>query len=107
MTDTQIEADLSRRSLVKTAAAVAAVGGTLALAGPAATAEAAGKTAANGEEQLPASRVPDDHRGEAGDGVLVRVLDVRTGTLEVYTAGGRHHTITDRALAAQLARLGR
>ena len=105
MTDTQIE-DLSRRSLVKTVAAVAAVGGTLALAGPAATAEAAGKTTANGDEHLPAARAPQNHHGEAGDGVLVRVLDARTGTLEVYTPTG-HHTITDRALAMQLARLGR
>ncbi|MBR7830912.1 hypothetical protein KDK95_31700 [Actinospica sp. MGRD01-02] len=91
--------DLSRRSLVKTAATAAAVGGALALAGPAAGAEAAtvpGQTAADAPE----------HRPEAGDGVLVRVLDARLGTLEVYTEHG-HRTCTDRALAAQLARLAR
>ena len=98
MTDNQIDADLSRRSLVKTAAAVAAAGGALALAGPAATAQAA--------DSAPAAKsAPETHDGKADTNVLVRVLDARLGTLEVYTATG-HHTITDRALAARLGRLG-
>jgi len=94
------ESELSRRSLVKTAATAAAVGGVLALAGPAAGAEAAAVPA-----QMPAAATPD-HRPATGDGVMVRVLDARLGTLEVYTEHG-HRTITDRALAAQLTRLGR
>jgi hypothetical protein len=92
---------LSRRSLVKTAAtAAAAAGGALAVAGPASPAAAAALPAA------PPARVPEQYPS-TGDGVLVRVLDVRLGTLEVYTRTGGHHTVTDRALAAQLARLAR
>ena len=105
MTDTQIVADVSRRSLVKGAAAAAAAGGALALAGPAATADAA-DSVANAEDVPAAGAAKKQHHHDTGAGVLVRVLDARLGTLEVYTATG-HHTITDRALAAQLARLGR
>jgi len=104
MTDNQIEADLSRRSMVKTAAAVAAAGGALALAGPAGTAQAAGSAAQSA--YVPAGRAPETHHGAADHSVLVRVLDARLGTLEVYTEAG-HRTVTDRALAAALARLGR
>lgn len=100
MIDPLADSDLSRRSLVKTAATAAAAGGALALAGPAAGAEAAAVPA-----QMPAAATPD-HHSAAGGGVMVRVLDPRLGTLEVYTEHG-HRTITDRALAAQLARLGR
>ena len=104
MTDTQIATALSRRSLVRTAAAAAAVGGTLALAGTAAAAEAADSPAKG--EHVPAARIAEHPHHDAGAGVLVRVLDARLGTLEVYTQAG-HRTVTDRALAAQLARLGR
>ena len=103
MIDSSADTDLSRRSLVKTAAATAAVaGGVLALAGPAGTADAAEATAQ--PQHLPAARTVEHE--PAGEGVLVRVLDARLGTLEVYTEHG-HRTVTDRALAAQLARLGR
>lgn len=106
MTDNQIDADLSRRSMVKTAAAVAAAGGALALAGPAGAAQAAGSAAQRA--YVPAGRTePDTHHGAADHGVLVRVLDTRLGTLEVYTEDGHHRTVTDRPLAAALARLGR
>ncbi len=102
MIDPLAGSDLSRRSLVKTAATAAAVGGALALAGPASGAEAATVPA-----QMPAApAAAPEHRSAAGDGVLVRVLDARLGTLEVYTTHG-HRTVTDRSLAAQLARLGR
>lgn len=102
--------DLSRRSLVKTAATAAAVGGALALAGPASAAEAAAvpeqATAAGTTAHGTTAQGPVAHGPEAGDGVLVRVLDARRGTLEVYTEHG-HRTVTDRALAAQLARYAR
>ena len=92
--------DLSRRSLVKTAATAAAVGGTLVLGLPGG-AEAAARPAAR---RAQAADAPE-HR-ESGDGVLVRVVDERLGILEVYTGTG-HRTITDRDLAVRLARLAR
>ena len=99
--------ELSRRSLVKTAATAAAAGGALVLGGPAVSAQAAGRP-----EQLPAPR-PEElpaagaaERHEVGDGVMVRVIDVRTGALELYTTDG-HRMVVDRALALQIARLGR
>ena len=100
--------ELSRRSLVRTAATAAAAGGALALAGPAVTAQAAARperpSADRAGQQVPAADA--DGRYEAGDGVMVRVIDVRTGTLELYTGDG-HRTVVDRALAVQIARLGR
>ena len=107
MIDEKTGSPLSRRSLVKVTATAAAVGGALVLAGPAATADAA----TTGDEHASATRAagPDEHAHQhAGDatGVLVRVLDARLGTLEVFTSAG-HRTITDSSLAAQLARLGR
>ena len=101
MIDEQTASAFSRRSLVKGAATVAAVGGVLAVAGPAATAgaattderSAATGTAGHGNEQHPGDTV-----------VMVRVLDARHGTLEVFTSSG-HHTITDAGLATQLTRL--
>jgi hypothetical protein len=103
MIDEQTGSAFSRRSLVKGAATAAAVGGALALAGPAATADAA-----TSSERTPASGATGlDHEQHGSDAaVLVRVLDARLGTLEVYTPTGRR-TITDSALAVQLARLGR
>jgi hypothetical protein len=98
MTDPIAGSDLSRRSLVKTAATAAAVGGALVLAGPASGAEAAAVPA-----QTTASGTTE-HGPATGEGVLVRVIDARLGTLEVYTGHG-HRTVTDRALAAQLVRL--
>jgi len=100
MIDEQTGSAFSRRSLVKGAATAAAVGGVLALAGPAATAEAA--TGNQQPSQAPATGHESEQRGAAA--VLVRVLDARLGTLEVYTPTG-HRTITDSALAAQLTRL--
>lgn len=101
MIDEQTGSAFSRRSLVKGAATAAAVGGVLVMAGPAATAEAA--TSNQQPSQAPATGRESEQRG--GDGaVLVRVLDARLGTLEVFTSSG-HRTITDSALAAQLTRL--
>jgi hypothetical protein len=100
MTDNQVGADLSRRSVVKTTVAAAAAGGVLALAGPAAFAQAA-EPAGDGKH-IPVARTPESRA--AGTGVLVRVLDANAGTLEIYTAAG-HHTVSDRALATQLTRL--
>ena len=98
--------ELSRRSLVRTAA-TAAAGGALVLAGPALSAQAAdraGRRPAVRAQPLPADRTGQppaarvDAQHQAGDGVMVRVIDVRTGTLELYTADG-HRTVVDRALA--------
>jgi hypothetical protein len=108
MTDPVAGSDFSRRSLVKTAATAAAVGGALALAGPAAGAEAAtvpGQTTA-ADTDIDTDTDTAANGPETGGGELVRVLDARQGTLELYTEHG-HRTITDRALAAQLGRLGR
>jgi hypothetical protein len=101
MIDEQPASSFSRRSLVKGAATAAAVGGVLAVAGPAATAGAA-TTNEHSAATGTAGHDNDQHLGDAA--VLVRVLDARLGTLEVYTSNG-HHTITDAGLAAQLTRL--
>lgn len=101
MTDPLAGSDLSRRSLVKTAATAAAVGTGLAAAGPATTARAAAVP-----EQAPPAHGPLAGQDDPGTRVLVRLLDARAGTLELYTEHG-HRTLTDRALAARLARLGR
>lgn len=103
MIDSPTGSDLSRRSLVKTAATVAAAGGVLALAGPATAASA---DAPGVPEQLPAGRHHENRHHRAGTQVMVRVLDERLGVLEVY-GDDAHHTLTDRALAAQLVRLAR
>jgi hypothetical protein len=103
MIDEQTGSALSRRSLVKGAATAAAVGGALALAGPAATADAA----TSGEHPTAADAAGQDREQHGNDGaVMVRLLDARRGTLEVYTATS-HRTVTDSALAAQLVRLDR
>jgi hypothetical protein len=103
MSDSPTGSDVSRRSLVKTAATAAAAGGALVLAGPAAT--AAADTAGRSEQAHPGRDAEPDHRdGDAH--VMVRVIDERLGTLEVFTATG-HRFVTDRALARQLVRLGR
>jgi len=107
MIDEKTGSSLSRRSLVKVTATAAAVGGALVLAGPAATADAATNGSEHPSAALAAGRDEHGHQ-HAGDaaGVMVRVLDARLGTVEVFTPAG-HRTITDASLAAQLARLGR
>jgi len=110
MTDSQTGPDFSRRALVRTAATAAAAGGALALARPASaaapTAAGDGAVAAHRAEQVPGSRAADPDHRDADAHVMVRVLDARLGTLEVYTEHG-HHVVTDRTLALQLVRLGR
>lgn len=103
MIDSATDSDVSRRSLVKTAATAAAVGGALALAGPAAAAaaDAAGKS-----EQVPPARDAGPGHRNTDDHVMVRVIDERLGTLEVFTDAG-HRFVTDRELAGRLVRLGR
>jgi hypothetical protein len=103
MIDEQTGSSLSRRSLVKGAATVAAVGGALTLAGPAATADAA--TSSGHSPATDAAGHDSEQHGKDG-AVMVRVLDARLGTLEVYTPTS-HRTVTDAALAAQIARLDR
>ena len=104
MIDPTAGSDLSRRSLVKTAGTAAALGGALALAGPAATATAAAAAPAT-PRHAPTTGAPASQHDEPAAAVMVRVIDARLGTLEVYTATG-HRTVTDRALAARLAPLG-
>lgn len=71
-----------------------------ALAGPAAAAAAATP------EHTTATRAAATRHDEPATGLMARVIDARLGTREVYTTTG-HRTVTDRALAASLARLGR
>lgn len=103
MTDSPTGSDVSRRSLVKTAATAAAIGGALALAGPAGTAAA---DAAGKPEQVPPARGAEPDHRNSDTHVMVRVVDERLGTLEVFTDEG-HRFVTDRELAARLVRLGR
>jgi hypothetical protein len=95
-------APMSRRSVLRGAAGAGAAGlaiGTLAggaLASPALAAareDGAADTAARGEHA-------------ADDAVVVHVLSVRSGEIDVYR-GTTHVRVTDRALAARLARASR
>lgn len=99
MSETPAPPALSRRGLVKTTAALAAVGGAALL--PAAPAAAAG----------PAPQRPDTPAGaEPGSATAapasftVHVRDAATGELDIYH-GTSHTPVRDRALAARLARL--
>jgi nitrous oxide reductase len=91
---------LSRRSMLRSTAGAGAAG--LALTGLAsAPALAAGRTAARPEHDHTAEHLPADLAD--ADDVVVHVRNVRTGELDVYR-GTSHVRVTNRQLAAQLAR---
>lgn len=105
MTEPEHDA-LSRRSLVKTAAAAAAVGGAMMIAGPAAAAETGTDTDTDaGEASAVSASAAASHEAATGD-VVVHVRNAATGELDVYTPVG-HRDVTDPALAARLIRLAR
>jgi secreted PhoX family phosphatase len=97
---------LSRRTVLRGAAgagaaglAMSALAGT-ALAGPAMAATRENSRNTRGAAQDEAHDVTD------GEAVVVHVRDVRTGELDVYR-GTSHVRMTDRELAARLARAGK
>ncbi|MER7674025.1 hypothetical protein ABTY61_36980 [Kitasatospora sp. NPDC096128] len=88
---------LSRRRLMRQAAAVGAAG----LAATLVTGAGAGTAAA--ADDAPAA---DPHRAPVPDHdepMIVHVRDIRSGHLDVYS-GERHQRVQDPALAAALAR---
>jgi hypothetical protein len=95
----------SRRSVLRGAAGAGAAG--LAMTTLAGTAFASPALAAARERDRDASAgasdASDDHDGED---VVVHVRDVRSGEMDVYR-GTSHVKVTDRALAATLARASR
>ena len=95
---------LSRRSLVKSAAVVAAAGtATLAVGGPAGASTTA--PAADAAAAVPGARA--ESAGVTAHGPLVvHVHDAATGELDIYS-GESHVSVHDRDLAARLAKLAR
>ncbi|WP_037604236.1 hypothetical protein [Streptacidiphilus rugosus] len=94
---------LSRRGLMKhaTAAGAATVAAGLALnTGLAGTAAAAGRGTATPEHTVP--ETPD----RSGEPFMVRVVDARTGELDIFH-GHRHHRVRDQRLVAELLRAAR
>lgn len=93
---------MSRRSVLKGAAGAGAAGLAVTLSGAPAALAAVG----------PASRKPavptagNASAPESGEAVVVHVRDPRTGEIDVYR-GTSHVRMTDRDLAARLARAGR
>lgn len=94
---------LSRRSLVKSAAVVAAAGtATLAVGGAASASTAASGTDA---AAVPGARA-ESTVGTIHGPLVVHVHDAATGELDIYS--GEHHvSVQDRELAARLAKLAR
>jgi hypothetical protein len=94
----------SRRSVLRGAAGAGAAGLAMTtLAGAAFAAPALAATrdhSASGEDQ---AATAGEHDGED---VVVHVRDVRSGEMDVYH-GTSHVKVTDRALAARLARASR
>lgn len=91
---------LSRRGLIKhaTVAGAATVAVGLALnTGLAGAAAAAGRTTAHPEHPAPES---------LSEPLMVRVVDARTGELDVFH-GHRHHRVRDHKLTAELLRAAR
>ena len=102
----------SRRSVLRGAAGAGAAGLAMttlagaAFAGPALAAtrdrSASGDHSASGDDQASAATA-EEHDGTD---VVVHVRDVRSGEMDVYR-GTSHVKVTDRALAARLARASR
>jgi secreted PhoX family phosphatase len=90
------DAAVSRRLLLKGAAAVGA-------AGIAVTALATGTSAAAGQDKT-AGRPADD--GTFGEPFVVHVRDVAAGEIDIYR-GTAQTSLVDRDLAARLARASR
>ena len=105
MEDTTPEPNrLSRRSLVKGAAVVAAAGtATLAVGGAASASVTVSDT--NALAAVPGARA--ESAGATAKGpVIVHVRDASTGELDIYS-GDSHVAVQDRDLAARLAKLAR
>jgi hypothetical protein len=98
--ETQESSQPSRRSVLRGAAGAGAAG--LALTTLAGTAFA-GPAAAASRDRTEAAATADDHDGED---VVVHVRNVGSGEMDVYR-GTNHVKVTDRALAARLARASR
>jgi hypothetical protein len=92
----------SRRSVLRGAAGAGAAGLALtALAGPALASPAL--AAARERDHDASAGASEEHDGED---VVVHVRSVRSGEMDVYR-GTSHVKVTDRALAARLARASR
>ncbi|PYC79504.1 hypothetical protein C7C46_14155 [Streptomyces tateyamensis] len=86
---------LSRRHLMRQAAAIGAAGLAVTLAGGAAPAAADDGRS----EDQPAGPAPVDHF----EPMIVHLRDARTGRLDLFS-GDRHHRVQDPELAAALVR---
>jgi hypothetical protein len=91
-----VASPLSRRGLIKHATVTGAAGFALST-GLVGTAAAAGSTTRAPEHPEPKN---------PGEPFMVRVLDVRTGELDIFH-GHRHHRVRDRKLVAELLRAAR
>jgi hypothetical protein len=94
-------AGLSRRTVLRGAAGAGAAG--LAMTALAGTALAGPAMAASRSETRAESHDNEAHDVTDGEAVVVHVRNVRSGELDVYR-GTSHVKVTDRELAARLAR---
>jgi hypothetical protein len=94
----------SRRSVLRGAAGAGAAG--LAMTALAGTALASPALAAARERDRDASAGASASEEHEGEDVVVHVRNVRSGEMDVYR-GTSHVKVTDRALAASLARASR
>ena len=94
-------AGLSRRTVLRGAAGAGAAG--LAMTALAGTALAGPAMAASRRETRAEAHDNEAHDVTVGEAVVVHVRDVRSGELDVYR-GTSHVKVTDRELAARLAR---
>ncbi|MEY9842100.1 hypothetical protein [Streptacidiphilus sp. EB103A] len=99
-TEPDAASPMSRRGLIKHAA----VAGTATVAaGFALSTGLAGTAAAAGDT----TRAPEHTKPKISDEpLMVRVVDVRTGELDIFQ-GHRHHRVRDRKLVAELLRAAR
>jgi hypothetical protein len=88
-----VETGISRRKLIATGATLAVAGAAVGAAVPLAVSAFDGHSSAAADQDVPALEEP----------VMVHLKDARSGQLDIFM-GERRASITDRGIAAQLAR---
>ena len=105
--DAALLSPLSRRSVLRGAAGAGAAGLAMStLAGTAMAGPALAASRPDAASRRDAARPAGPEDADLGEAVVVHVRDVRTGELDVYR-GTSHVRLTDRDLAARLARASR
>jgi hypothetical protein len=110
--ESDVPSPLSRRGLIKQAtvagAATVAAGMALntGLAGTAAAEDRASGPAGHKAHAAPVSHSAHSRPEASSEPFIVRVVDARTGELDIFQ-GHRHHRVRDQKLVAELLRAAR